>query len=82
MNISCPNVKEGGMNFGIKTEVARYLVRQVRKHCKHKLVVKLSPNAEDIVELAKMYEEERADGVEKYLEDNNIDSVEGIIGII
>lgn len=63
LNISCPNVKEGGMNFGIKTEVARNLVRQVRNICDHKLVIKLSPNAEDIVELAKMCEEEGADGV-------------------
>lgn len=63
LNISCPNVKEGGMNFGIKTEVARNLVRQVRDNCKHKLIIKLSPNAEDIVGLAKMCEEEGADGI-------------------
>lgn len=63
LNISCPNVKEGGMNFGIKTEVARDLVRQVRKEVSHKLVVKLSPNAEDIVDLASMCQEEGADGV-------------------
>lgn len=63
LNISCPNVKEGGMNFGIKTESARNVVRQVRARCRHRLVVKLSPNAEDIVALAKMCEEEGADGV-------------------
>jgi len=63
LNISCPNVKEGGMNFGIKTEVARKLVKAVRNLCEHKLVIKLSPNAEDIVELAEMCEEEGADGV-------------------
>ncbi len=63
LNISCPNVKEGGMNFGVKTEAARELVKEVRKISKHKLVVKLSPNAEDIVSLAKMCEEEGADGV-------------------
>ena len=63
LNISCPNVKEGGMNFGIKTEVARQLVREVRRLCKHKLVIKLSPNAEDIVDLARMCEEEGADGI-------------------
>src|SRR5699024_7940102 len=63
LNISCPNVKEGGMNFGVKTDVARDLVRQVRSKCKHKLVVKLSPNAEDIVELSRMCEEEGADGL-------------------
>lgn len=63
LNISCPNVKEGGMNFGVKTEAARELVREVRKISRHKLVVKLSPNAEDIVSLARMCEEEGADGV-------------------
>lgn len=63
LNISCPNVKEGGMNFGMKTEIARDLVKQVREKCKHKLVVKLSPNAENITELARMCEEEGADGV-------------------
>lgn len=63
LNISCPNVKNGGMNFGTKTEVAREIVRQIRSICRHKLVVKLSPNAEDIVSLARMCEEEGADGV-------------------
>lgn len=63
LNISCPNVKQGGMNFGIKTEIAREIVRKARAGCKHKLVVKLSPNAEDIVSLAKMCEDEGADGI-------------------
>lgn len=63
LNISCPNVKAGGMNFGVKTEMARKVVREVRTACKHKLVVKLSPNAEDIVALARACEEEGADGV-------------------
>lgn len=63
LNISCPNVKEGGMNFGIKTEIARNVVRMVRKICRHKLMVKLSPNAEDIVGLARMCEDEGADGL-------------------
>lgn len=63
LNISCPNVKAGGMNFGIKTAIAREVVRKIRAICKHKLVVKLSPNAEDIVELARACEEEGADGV-------------------
>lgn len=63
LNISCPNVKSGGMNFGTKTEVAREIVRRIRAVCRHKLVVKLSPNAEDIVSLAQMCEEEGADGV-------------------
>ncbi len=63
LNISCPNVKAGGMNFGVKTEMARQVVREIREVCKHKLVIKLSPNAEDIVGLAKACEEEGADGV-------------------
>lgn len=63
LNISCPNVKSGGMNFGTKTEVAREIVRKIREVTRHKMVVKLSPNAEDIVSLAKMCEEEGADGV-------------------
>ena len=63
LNISCPNVKEGGMNFGVKTEVARNIVRQVRAKTSKPLCVKLSPNAEDIVSLARMCEEEGGDAV-------------------
>ena len=63
LNISCPNVKQGGMNFGVKTEMAQEVVKTIRKVCKHKLVVKLSPNAENIVDLAKACEAEGADGV-------------------
>ena len=63
LNISCPNVKQGGMNFGVRTETAREVVRILRRECRHKLVVKLSPNAEDIVALARACEEEGADGL-------------------
>lgn len=63
LNISCPNVKAGGMNFGTKTKIASEVVRKIRAECKHKLVVKLSPNAEDIVDLAKACEAEGADGI-------------------
>lgn len=63
LNISCPNVKEGGMNFGIKSKVAREVVREVRKVVKKPLVVKLSPNAEDIVDMAVSCVEEGADGI-------------------
>ncbi len=63
LNISCPNVKAGGMNFGVKTEMARQVVKEIRQICRHKLVIKLSPNAEDIVALARACEEEGADGV-------------------
>lgn len=51
------------MNFGVKTRVAREVVRQVRAICRHKLVIKLSPNAEDIVALARACQEEGADGL-------------------
>ena len=51
------------MAFGIKSEVAREVVREVRAACKKPLVIKLSPNAEDVVAMAKVCEEEGADGV-------------------
>lgn len=63
LNISCPNVKQGGMNFGVKTDMAQEVVRTIRQVCKHKMVVKLSPNAENIVDLAKACEAEGADGI-------------------
>lgn len=63
LNISCPNVKEGGMAFGIKTKEAIEVVRRVRKKTSKPLVVKLSPNAEDIVDMAKAIEDEGADGI-------------------
>ena len=48
LNISCPNVKEGGMAFGIKSDSAYEIVKEVRKHTNKILMVKLSPNAENI----------------------------------
>lgn len=63
LNISCPNIKSGGMSFGVKTDIAREVVRNIRKRCSHKLVIKLSPSAEDIVELSKALEGEGADGL-------------------
>ena len=52
LNISCPNVKSGGMAFGIKACVAQEVVKKAKEICKKPLIVKLSPNAEDIVEMA------------------------------
>lgn len=63
LNISCPNVREGGMAFGIKDDVAREVIREVRKSTSIPLIIKLSPNAEDIVKMAKVCEEEGANGV-------------------
>lgn len=63
LNISCPNVKSGGMAFGIKAEVAREVVKEVRKVCTKPLMVKLSPNAENIVDMALACEEAGADAL-------------------
>ncbi|HOT31481.1 MAG TPA: dihydroorotate dehydrogenase [Petrotogaceae bacterium] len=63
LNISCPNVKEGGMNFGIKTQSAVQVLGQVRKAVSKPLLVKLSPNAEDIVDMAVACEKNGADGI-------------------
>jgi dihydroorotate dehydrogenase (NAD+) catalytic subunit len=63
LNISCPNVKLGGMNFGIKTQIAVEVLTQVRKVVSKPLIVKLSPNAEDIVDMAKVCERNGADGI-------------------
>lgn len=63
LNISCPNVKEGGMAFGIKCENADEVVRAVRKVCDKKLIVKLSPNAYDIVDMAKTCQNAGADAL-------------------
>ncbi|HIG0362214.1 TPA: dihydroorotate dehydrogenase [Clostridium sporogenes] len=52
LNISCPNVKHGGMAFGIKSEIAYEVVKKVKEICQKPLIVKLSPNAEDIVDMA------------------------------
>ncbi len=63
LNISCPNVKEGGMHFGMTSSTARELVRQVRNTTNLPLIIKLSPNADDIVKIAQCCEEEGADGL-------------------
>lgn len=63
LNISCPNVKSGGMAFGIKSEVAYKVVSEVKKVCRKPLIVKLSPNAEDIVDMAYKCCEAGADSI-------------------
>ena len=63
LNISCPNVKEGGMAFGVDPQVASSLVREVKKVCAKPLIVKLSPNVTDIVAMAKAVEEAGADAI-------------------
>ena len=63
LNISCPNVRQGGMAFGVTTKGAAAVVKAVRQ-CYHKtLIVKLSPNVTDIAEIARACEAEGADSV-------------------
>ncbi len=63
LNISCPNVKSGGMAFGIKSDVAYDVVSKIKKIADKPLMVKLSPNAEDIVRMAISCEEAGADSI-------------------
>src|SRR5690554_663714 len=63
LNISCPNVKEGGMAFGITCQGAETITREVRKVYDKTLIVKLSPNVTDIADIARSVEAEGADGV-------------------
>ncbi len=63
LNISCPNVKDGGMAFGVTCEGAASVVRAVRKRYNKTLIVKLSPNVTDIASIAKAVEAEGADSV-------------------
>lgn len=63
MNISCPNVKQGGLAFGTDAKVVENLTSEVIKHCKKPLVVKLSPNVTSITEIAKAAEAGGADAV-------------------
>lgn len=63
LNISCPNVKSGGIAFGIKSHVAYEVISKVRKLTRKPLMVKLSPNAEDIVDMAYKCCEAGADSI-------------------
>lgn len=63
MNVSCPNVKHGGLAFGTDPHVVNELTREVKKHCTKPLVVKLSPNVTSISEIAKAAEDGGADGL-------------------
>ena len=63
LNISCPNVKQGGMSFGVCASSAAEVVRAVRKVYPKTLIVKLSPNVTDITEIARAAEAEGADAV-------------------
>ena len=63
LNISCPNVKQGGMGFGLCATSAAEVVRAVRRVYPRILIVKLSPNVTDITEIARAVEAEGADAV-------------------
>ena len=63
LNISCPNVKQGGLAFGIRAQDASEVVAAVRKVCTVPLVVKLSPQAESIPEMCKAVEAAGADAI-------------------
>ena len=63
LNISCPNVKEGGMAFGVSCLAASQVVAEVRKVYHKELMVKLSPNVTDIAEIAKGVEGAGADSI-------------------
>ena len=63
LNISCPNVKSGGVQFGTSCESVGQITREVRAHCKKPLVVKLSPNVTDIASIAQSAEANGADAI-------------------
>jgi len=63
LNISCPNVKEGGVQFGVTAEGVENITRAVRERCKKPLMVKLSPNVTDITEMALAAESGGADAL-------------------
>lgn len=63
LNISCPNVKSGGVQFGTSCESVGTITKAVRKHCKKPLIIKLSPNVTDIVSIAQAAEAEGADAI-------------------
>ena len=63
VNISCPNVKEGGIVFGTDPKQAARVTQEVRKHTKKPVIVKLSPNVTDITQMARAVEEAGADAV-------------------
>lgn len=63
VNISCPNVKKGGIGFGVQCDLAGSVVKEVRRVSKKPLIIKLSPNVTDITEIAKAIEAEGADAI-------------------
>ncbi len=63
INISCPNIRQGGIAFGQDPEMAAHITGEIRKHSRHPIIVKLSPNVSDIACIAKAVEDAGADAV-------------------
>lgn len=63
INISCPNIKEGGIAFGTKPDMAAEITREVKRISKKPIIIKLSPNVTNIVEIAKAVESAGADAI-------------------
>ena len=63
LNISCPNIKEGGVSFGTLPQMAERVTKAVKKQAKQPLIVKLSPNVTDITEIARAVEAAGADAI-------------------
>lgn len=63
INISCPNVKEGGIAFGQDPKAIEAITKEIKKHAKQPVIMKLSPNVTDITEMAKAAEAAGADAI-------------------
>jgi dihydroorotate dehydrogenase (NAD+) catalytic subunit len=63
INISCPNIKEGGISFGADPKMAAEITREIKKSSGKPFIMKLTPNVTDITEIARAVESEGADGV-------------------
>lgn len=63
INVSCPNVKEGGIAFGTRPESLYQITSQIKKHAKQPVIMKLSPNVTDIAEMARAAESAGADAI-------------------
>jgi dihydroorotate dehydrogenase (NAD+) catalytic subunit len=63
INVSCPNVKEGGLNFGTRCDMTEAITRELRKRTRRTLIIKLTPNVTHIGDFAKACEAEGADAV-------------------
>ncbi len=63
INISCPNIKEGGISFGADPKMAAEITKEIKKSSRKPIIMKLTPNVTDIAEIAKAVESEGADGI-------------------